>query len=360
VAFLEQEIFPAGPPRDGNILRLGLVGSWESQFLGLGRLTAFLTPRLLTQSHAVDDMGLYAVFLQRHRVEVGLKLILERAAADLPAHHLLVKLLGLCRDACDAVRRSAAFGVFESEQREYVKLIDRVDPGAATFRYPVDKHAQPWARADSVDLEALERAGAGFEASVIKLVSALNELEPAPVGADQAQEAIAELNRLVIGCRLFMDWQVESLRQLRHQNERLSKLAGREPRAPQADVYSAVDAVRGVSLALADRADALLGRLISEFGLSPAEVEPPAAIPAAPKLNPFVGPAAIAEQVEKQMKWVVDGLVARARPLTRAVADVEALSRQWSTPAARQLHLDVVRFRSRLVNAMRLEDPPDQ
>jgi hypothetical protein len=40
---LADSIFPGGEPRDGYILRLELVGSWESQFLGLGRLTRFIT-----------------------------------------------------------------------------------------------------------------------------------------------------------------------------------------------------------------------------------------------------------------------------------------------------------------------------
>lgn len=87
VTSLEDLIFPSGDPRDGYILRLELVGSWESQFLGLGRLTAFLTPRLLAEAHAVDDMGLNVVFLQRHRVEIGLKLILERAQATPVGDH---------------------------------------------------------------------------------------------------------------------------------------------------------------------------------------------------------------------------------------------------------------------------------
>lgn len=156
-------IFPPAPPRDGNLLRLGLVGSWESHLVGLGRLTAFLTPRLLKQSHAVDDMGLYVVFLQRHRVEVGLKLVLERARAPIPNTHAIEALVNACDTACAAVGYGSEFRAFAASQQEYIGLIDEVDPGAATFRYPVDAKAQPWARQELVDLQALEEAGKEFQ-----------------------------------------------------------------------------------------------------------------------------------------------------------------------------------------------------
>lgn len=39
--------------------------------------------------------------------------------------------------------------------------------------------------------------------------------------------------------------------------------------------------------------------------------------------------------------------------------DIARRSAGWTTPAARQLHLDVVRFQSRLINVKRLEDPGD-
>jgi len=74
---LSDDVFPKGPPRDGLIARTEYVGSWESQFRGVGRHTAFLSRYLLSFSAAVDDIALDVVFLQRHRVEVGLKLILS-------------------------------------------------------------------------------------------------------------------------------------------------------------------------------------------------------------------------------------------------------------------------------------------
>jgi hypothetical protein len=159
---LRDDIFPSGPLRDGTIIRAQLVETWESQLLGLGRLTAFLTERLEKESFAIDDMALYVVFLQRHRVEVGLKLILERAGASIPTTHKLEPLLQACKTAVEAAGFTSEGQRFASAQASYVQLVAQIDPGAATFRYPVDTAQQPWARDEYVDLDAFERAGAGF------------------------------------------------------------------------------------------------------------------------------------------------------------------------------------------------------
>lgn len=350
------DIFPVGAPRDGKILRLGLVGTWESQLVGLGRLTAFLTPRLLTQSHAVDDMGLYLVFLQRHRVEVALKLILERAKAPIPGNHLVMRLFSQCEDACRAVGMDKAWGSFAGAQQPFAELIDEVDPSAATFRYPVDNKAQPWARRENVDLEALETAGRAFHDDVDVLVAALATLEPPPVKAAEAPEVIEKLTELAAHCRRFMSWQDEVMGALRKQSQDLARFTGKKFRPQTGEVMQGLSAVTEVSLALGDRAEALCDRIGATYGLvapavsdAPAFVEPPG-------LVPFSPPEVLKAAQDAQIRWIVDGLIEHVRPLTRAVADVAALSEGWDGHAARQLHLDVVRFRSRLMNSMRLDD----
>jgi hypothetical protein len=136
---LRDDIFPTGTPRDGNIIRTKWVGTWESQLLGIGRTTAFLTDRMLVESFAVDDMALDVIFFQRHRVEVALKLILERAGAPITPTHDLDKL----RDACEAATKNAGMDpewrAFANKQDEYIQLVGGIDPGAATFRYPVSR-----------------------------------------------------------------------------------------------------------------------------------------------------------------------------------------------------------------------------
>jgi len=346
---LRDQIFPPGPARDGNILRLGLVGSWESQLLGLGRLTAFLTPRLLSQSHAVDDMGLNVVFLQRHRVEVGLKLVLERAQAPIPSRHNIRKLMVDCQVAC-ATAHGKDWRAFVASQQEYVDLIDQVDPGAATFRYPVDTNAQPWSRRDLVDLKALEAAGREFEDAVLVLISKLTSLEDVPVSKDDAEATAIELGELVRRCRGAVTAQQSLMGSLRGEIDRLA--AGSTRRRPRdAAGEPALHAVLHVSAALADRAEAMLNRILGRYNIVLSDAPPEAPLAPAPRLNPLHGPDALKAQQEAQMKWVVDELIRYMRPLAKAAAAVELRSQDWSTPAARQLSLDVSRYRSRLSNA---------
>ena len=350
------DIFPVGPARDGKILRLGLVGTWESQLVGLRRLTAFLTPRLLTQSHAVDDMGLYLVFLQRHRVEVALKLILERAKAPIPVDHQIMRLFGQCEDACRAVGIAKAWDSFAGAQQPFAELIDEVDPGAATFRYPVDKKAQPWARREHVDLEALETAGCAFHDDVNGLVAALATLEPPPVEATKAPEAMKKLTELAAHCRRFISWQDEVMGALRNQSQDLARFTGQRFRPQTGDAIQGLTAVTEVSLALGDRAEALRDHIGATYGLvAPAVSDPPTFVEP-PRLVPLSRPKVLMAAQDAQIRWIVDGLIEHVSPLTRAVADVAALSGDWDGHAARQLHVDVVRFRSRLMNSMRLDD----
>jgi len=223
VTSLADLIFPSGDPRDGYILRLELVGSWESQFLGLGRLTAFLTPRLLAEAHAIDDMGINVVFLQRHRVEVGMKLILERAQATAVGDHKIDALWKRCDQACAAAGFSSQWQTFGGAQKDYTYLLNRVDPGAATFRYPVNKHNQPWKRGQ-VDLAELERTGAAFQQDVLALVRELATAELLPVTAEEAVQAADELRSLIDGCRGVMRVSREVVDELRRHADALSSL----------------------------------------------------------------------------------------------------------------------------------------
>lgn len=160
VRSLSARVFPEGPARDGNILRLEFVESWESQLIGLGRLTAFLTPGLLHRSHAVDDIGLNVIFMQRHRVEVGLKLLLERSEAKPVRTHKIRDIHEACGRAMTAKGLSSEWDGFVAAQSDYIHLMHKIDSGAATYRYPVNTNSQPWQRPRFVDLEELEAAGA--------------------------------------------------------------------------------------------------------------------------------------------------------------------------------------------------------
>jgi hypothetical protein len=198
---LEERIFPAARSPTPLDMRMELVGSWESQLIGIGRLTAFLTPRMLRESHAVDDMGLSVLFLQRHRVEVGLKLIIERCGARIPNTHDIVTLVDACRRACTAAGAKSEWTQLEGEQLEFITLMHEVDPTAATWRYPIDRGGRPAGRRPFVNLEALEEAGTGFEAAIRRVTALLAEREPLPVREAEADVTARELRQVAAACR---------------------------------------------------------------------------------------------------------------------------------------------------------------
>jgi hypothetical protein len=343
-------IFPGGEPRDGNILQLELVGSWESQLLGLGRLTAFLTPRLLEEAFAVDDMGVNVVFLQRHRVEVGLKLILERMDASAVGDHNIDTLWKRCDRACREAGFPSHWEAFGRAQREFAYLLNRVDPNAATFRYPVNKSNQPWERGQ-VDLMELENAGAAFQVDLMALVRDAAGAETMPIGREEAAEAAEELRRLVVRCRGLMRTNREIFDDFSDQMKALRALnpnPGRNRPDPSEAGIPEFEAIAEVIEPLASRAEDLLGRVVETYALEVAVTCAPEPITPAPRLRPFDPPAKQAEAQKAQIKWFVDLIVREFPPLAEAVDAVCSRSASWETPAARQIHLDATRFRSRL------------
>jgi hypothetical protein len=343
---IEDRIFPSGPARDGHILRLEFVDSWESQLIGLGRLTSFLSPRLLRQSHAVDDMGLYVIFMQRHRVEVGLKLLLERTDTQPTYTHDIRQLLELCASSVIAKGLSREWAVFSAMQAEYINLMHEIDSGAATYRYPVDKHAKSWGRRRFVDLEALEIAGTSFQEAILDLTETLAMLEPLPITTPEAEITAQELQRLVVACDRCIETQKRTVASVRAEGERVLGSHARGPHHESADVYIAGAAAEEVTAALAARAGRMLNRIVTTHEVNLGRTVETISSPIPPlRLSP--DPQVMRAQQDAQIKWMAEEMSKAMKPLAVALEDSHRRSTGWSTPAARQLHLDIARFRSR-------------
>lgn len=84
------------------------------------------------------------------------------------------------------------------------------------------------------------------------------------------------------------------------------------------------------------------------------EPPPPPKRPPMPKFRVALGPRLAQETARRPNQWGVDGLVAEMRPLGSAVVAVQRWAQSWSRPAARQVLLDVTRFRSRLHRTIKL------
>jgi HEPN domain-containing protein len=133
--------------------------------------------------------------------EVALKLVLERAQASAPNTHKLRPLLELVRVALSTAGQSVLWPPFDTSVREFVQLVDEIDEGAATFRYPVDTKQQAWSRDHFVDLIEFEKAGVSFQGTVLMLLEKLAVLEPLPIDASTAVDVAAELRDLSRTCR---------------------------------------------------------------------------------------------------------------------------------------------------------------
>src|SRR5207248_2471688 len=111
---------------------------WHAALSGFGEAALFLTENRKHFGATIDQVGLALFFLQRHRVELGLKLILAEESGDpVPGTHDLDTLW----DACERAVRSTdanAWASFAKDVKPFVDVISRTDRGSFTFRYPVD------------------------------------------------------------------------------------------------------------------------------------------------------------------------------------------------------------------------------
>lgn len=321
------------------------MGTWESQLLGIGRLTQILSARLLAESFAVDDVALYVIFLQRHRVEVGLKLILERANAVRPNTHKLVPLLNQVKAALTASGMGARWTAFDTAVGEYVRLVDQIDEGAATFRYPVDTKQQPWARENFVDLVEFEKAGANIQDAVLALVEDLAALEPLPIDAKDAIDVASELRDLAVMCRRMNAVNDAIFDQMKQNFARLGR--GQQSGMSDPAMRASLD-VRQNAEEIADRADRMRLRVERDFNVALPPLPPERPLPTIPPFTFSFSPTQVNEQLKAMMEGVAKAMMDWMKPIRDAVDAVCARSADWSTPYARQLRDEVGRMRSRL------------
>lgn len=350
---LADDVFPKGSPRDGLIARTEYVGSWESQFRGLGRHTAFLSKYLLSFSAAVDDIALDVVFLQRHRVEVGLKLMLERASGTIPPSHDIADLAGQCKIALGALGRSDLATQFSSESDEFVHLMHESDPGSFAYRYPFDTKNRPASRHQYVDLKELETAGAKFQESTLQAVNALTEAEPVPVTDAEVEPTAQETEALLRAIRSSNTFSTQTYSEIVTNRDKLAALTGRRIDSEQTPApKAAADEYMELLAALEPQLLLLLRRVEPrrESPTVPSAIEPNPVDPL-PRLT--IGtPQAVNAQLNVLMKVYVDGLATRLLELKRTLLLLRNRTDMWQCPADRQLHADLGRFASRLMTGV--------
>jgi hypothetical protein len=350
---LADDIFPKGSPRDGLIARTEYVGSWKSQFRGLGRHTAFLSKYLLKFSAAVDDIAIDVVFLQRHRVEVGLKLILERASATIPRSHDIADLAERCKRSLDALGRSDLAAQFATETTEFVQLMHESDPGSFAYRYPVDTKQEPATRHPYVDLKELEVGGSRFQASILTIIDALTADEPVPIADEEVDSTASEAEALLRAIRSNRAFWTQTYSEIVGNRDKLVTLTGRRIEDDQAPTQkAAADEYMELFTALEPQLLLLLRRLEPrrQTAAVPADIEPG---PITPLPQITIGtPQVVNTQLHSLMRAFVDGLAPRMFELKRTLMLLRNRTESWQSPADLQLHADLGRFASRLMSGV--------
>jgi hypothetical protein len=151
---VRDEIFPA--ERRLDYVQTEWAEGWTAGAAGFGYAAEFLTKHARSFGATIDQAGLAVFFLQRHRIELILKNLLDFLDVDFPAVHSLRKLWELCRQGFGA-SGELNWTEFEKENGEFIEALIAVDDGAAAFRFPVDRDGEEIERPAFIDLEALNR-----------------------------------------------------------------------------------------------------------------------------------------------------------------------------------------------------------
>jgi HEPN domain len=136
---------------------------WGDAAAAFGYAAEHLTDHAEEFGATWDQTGIAVFFLQRHRVELILKSLLDAAGADVPSHHRLRDLWDACRDALET-QDPRDWKMFAEAHQELIDAINKADPDSMTFRYPVDKHGVGMKRPRFVDLRVLNETVEELEA----------------------------------------------------------------------------------------------------------------------------------------------------------------------------------------------------
>jgi hypothetical protein len=171
---VHDDIFPA--KQDVEHVQTEWSTGWGAGFAGFAYAAAHLTKHRAALGATIDQAGLALIFLQRHHVELGLKVLLEAAGAPVSTGHSLEALWRDCEVALSS-REPTEWAQFADDHHEFVVALDTVDQGSYTFRYPVDTQGRQVARPDFVNLDALQRYGNDLHRGVTGFIEYLEVLE---------------------------------------------------------------------------------------------------------------------------------------------------------------------------------------
>ena len=156
---LFDELFPSD--RHEGLVQTEWASGWLAGGSGFGAAAEHLTEHRGKFGAEIDQVGLAVFFLQRHRVEMTLKGVLDGVGAQVPKTHDLDHLWECLRKAL-APRDASAWADFDARHAEFIQALQAVDASSFTFRYPVDKKGVEVTRPAYIDLTVLNKRSNDF------------------------------------------------------------------------------------------------------------------------------------------------------------------------------------------------------
>jgi hypothetical protein len=187
---IREEIFPV--ERREAYVQTEWSKGWGYAGIGYREAARFLTKERDRFGASVDQTGLAIFFLQRHRVELSLKELLDalgEAKRGIELQHSLVRLWDACRELVGT-------DTLEWQQMnsggELITVLDGADPGSYTFRYPVDNRGYESKRPQFINLDALGEHVDNFVSMIDGYLSYIEEVEHAKQEYEEEMRREAE------------------------------------------------------------------------------------------------------------------------------------------------------------------------
>jgi HEPN domain-containing protein len=149
---LHDRLFPS--ERHPDLVQTEWSEGWAHAPAGFGYVAEYLTEHARDFGATIDQAGVAIFFVQRHRVELALKALLDAVGADVPYGHGLKTIWQKCEEALRP-KDERAWDGFAADHAELIDALDKVDPGSFAFRYPVDKKGEEVQRPAFIDLKVL-------------------------------------------------------------------------------------------------------------------------------------------------------------------------------------------------------------
>ena len=151
---LFDELFPSD--RHPGLVQTEWAGGWLAGGSGFGAAAEYLTTHRGDFGAEIDQVGLAIFFLQRHRVEMTIKGVLDAVGAEVPGSHDLCFLWQCLRRKLES-RDAGAWVGFDARHAELIHALQRVDASSFIFRYPVDRQGAEVARPAFINLQVLNQ-----------------------------------------------------------------------------------------------------------------------------------------------------------------------------------------------------------